>query len=197
MFRGEGTLSEAALAVVLESNNAIIERMEKFLNSLSDAASGNRPANNAEATGEANAERTEPAIFDHFKTLGSVKLKLQGRNLQNPVGKKKTKVHKATLEGKNGNPFLDSFPNPLCKLNLKETSDFVKSLPATSNVAENRVLSRKEGVSSVTRNNMDALSNTGSTHFQLQCWRKFPSKWDDAEKWLVNESSFQEHKKKS
>ncbi|KAK4361745.1 hypothetical protein RND71_016986 [Anisodus tanguticus] len=104
----------------------------------------------------------------------------------------------ATLEVKNGNPFLDSFPDPLCKLNLKETSDFVKSLPTASNVTESRVLLRKEGVSSVTRrNNMDAPSTPGRPIFSFSVGGKFsrknfPSKWDDAEKWLVNGSSFQD-----
>ncbi|XP_060206031.1 uncharacterized protein LOC132633553 [Lycium barbarum] len=105
----------------------------------------------------------------------------------------------ATLEGKNGNPFLDSFPDPLCKLNLKETSDFVKSLPTASiNGGESRVFLRKEGVSSVTRrNNMDAPSTPGRPIFSFSIGgnfsrKHFPSKWDDAEKWLVNGSSFQD-----
>lgn len=99
----------------------------------------------------------------------------------------------ATLEGKNGNPFLDSFPDPLCKLNLKETSDFVKSLPTASNGAG---FLRKEGVSSVTRRNMDAPSTPGRPIFSFSVGnfsrKNFPSKWDDAEKWLVNGSSIQD-----
>lgn len=99
----------------------------------------------------------------------------------------------ATLEGKNGNPFLDSFPDPLCKLNLKETSDFVKSLPTASNGG---VFLRKEGVSSVTRRNVDAPSTPGRPIFSFSVGnfsrKNFPSKWDDAEKWLVNGSSIQD-----
>ncbi|XP_015068229.1 uncharacterized protein LOC107012814 isoform X2 [Solanum pennellii] len=100
----------------------------------------------------------------------------------------------AALEGKNGNPFLDSFPDPLCKLNLKETSEFVKSLPTASNGAAGFL--RKEGVSSVTRRNMDAPSTPGRPIFSFSVGnfsrKNFPSKWDDAEKWLVNGSSIQE-----
>ncbi|CAN4089212.1 unnamed protein product [Withania somnifera] len=102
----------------------------------------------------------------------------------------------ATLEGKNGNPFLDSFPDTLCKLNLKETSDFVKSLPTASNEAESRGVVRKEGVSSVTRRSMDAPSTPGRPIFSFSVGnfsrKSFPSKWDDAEKWLVNGSSIQD-----
>lgn len=29
----------------------------------------------------------------------------------------------------NPNPFVEAFPDPLCKLNLKETSEFVKAFP--------------------------------------------------------------------
>ncbi|CAN1287266.1 hypothetical protein LINPERPRIM_LOCUS19563 [Linum perenne] len=47
-------------------------------------------------------------------------------------------------------------PDPLCNLNLKETSDFVKSFPFAGNPAS----------AAVNRKN-------------------FPSKWDDAQKWLV------------
>uniref|UniRef100_A0A3Q7FUM6 Remorin C-terminal domain-containing protein n=1 Tax=Solanum lycopersicum TaxID=4081 RepID=A0A3Q7FUM6_SOLLC len=100
----------------------------------------------------------------------------------------------AALEGKNGNPFLDSFPDPLCKLNLKETSEFVKSLPTASNGAAGFL--RKEGVSSVTRRNMDAPSTPGRPIFSFSVGnfsrKNFPSKWDDAEKWLVNGSSIQD-----
>ncbi|XP_009596388.1 uncharacterized protein [Nicotiana tomentosiformis] len=105
----------------------------------------------------------------------------------------------ATLEGKNGNPFLDNFPDPLCKLNLKETSDFVKSLPtASNNGVESRGVLRKEGgVSSVTRRNMDAPSTPGRPIFSFSVGnfsrKNFPSKWDDAEKWLVNGSPASHH----
>lgn len=88
---------------------------------------------------------------------------------------------------------MDSFPDPLCKLNLKETSDFVKSLPTASNGG---VFLRKEGVSSVTRRNVDAPSTPGRPIFSFSVGnfsrKNFPSKWDDAEKWLVNGSSIQD-----
>lgn len=89
---------------------------------------------------------------------------------------------------------MDSFPDPLCKLNLKETSEFVKSLPTASNGAAGFL--RKEGVSSVTRRNMDAPSTPGRPIFSFSVGnfsrKNFPSKWDDAEKWLVNGSSIQD-----
>ncbi|OMO65998.1 hypothetical protein COLO4_30861 [Corchorus olitorius] len=60
------------------------------------------------------------------------------------------------------NPFADSFPDPLCKLNLKETSEFVKSLPMAAAGNNNNaggggggfldvsIQKRREGVNSVT-----------------------------------------------
>nr|POE61755.1 hypothetical protein CFP56_72922 [Quercus suber] len=56
----------------------------------------------------------------------------------------------------NDNPFVDTFPDPLCKLNLKETSDFVKSFPMANNITEGRgflevsAQRKREGVNSVT-----------------------------------------------
>ncbi|CAI0419310.1 unnamed protein product [Linum tenue] len=51
-------------------------------------------------------------------------------------------------------------PDPLCSLNLKETSDFVKSFPFSAG--------RKSSAAGVEPPR-----------------RSFPSKWDDAQKWLV------------
>ncbi|KAL2493352.1 Remorin family protein [Abeliophyllum distichum] len=113
----------------------------------------------------------------------------------------------ATLEGSNGfcktntkNPFLDTFPDPLCKLNLKETSDFVKSFPVANNGTESRDFfevsaqrSRENGVDSVPKRNVEAPPTPGRPIFSFSSGnfkrKSFPSKWDDAEKWLVSGSS--------
>uniref|UniRef100_A0A5B7AX67 Remorin C-terminal domain-containing protein n=1 Tax=Davidia involucrata TaxID=16924 RepID=A0A5B7AX67_DAVIN len=112
------------------------------------------------------------------------------------------------LEGNTGfykkskdNPFADTnFPDPLCKLNLKETSEFVKSLPMANNGVENRgflevsAQRRREGFSSVTRRNVEAPSTPGRPIFSFSTVgnlsrKSFPSKWDDAEKWVNSSSS--------
>lgn len=98
------------------------------------------------------------------------------------------------------NPFADTFPDPLCKLNLKETSEFVKSFPMANHNTETRTYfnvsaqRRREGVSSVTkRNSVDAPPTPGRPIFSFSAGnlsrKGFPSKWDDAEKWLNNSSS--------
>ncbi|KAM1717084.1 hypothetical protein COP2_025235 [Malus domestica] len=89
------------------------------------------------------------------------------------------------------NPFADTFPDPLCKLNLKETSDFVKSLPVPSNVTSAQ--RREGGVSSVTqRRAVEAPPTPGRPVFSFSVGnfsrKSFPSKWDDAEKWLISTS---------
>ncbi|KAM7480658.1 hypothetical protein LguiA_028871 [Lonicera macranthoides] len=117
-----------------------------------------------------------------------------------------------SLEGNNGfykmckeNPFADTFPDPLCKLNLKETSEFVKALPmANNNGKESRgflevsAQRRKDGdlVNSTVvtkRNNVEPPCTPGRPIFSfstvgnnLTTRRQFPSKWDDAEKWLIS-----------
>nr|GLL23280.1 uncharacterized protein LOC109187494 isoform X2 [Ipomoea trifida] len=96
-----------------------------------------------------------------------------------------------------GNPFLDSFPDPICKINLKETSEFVKSLPSAAAINGGpeirRVLQRKKGggESSVTKRGVvEAPSTPGRPIFSFSVGsfsrKSFPSKWDDAEKWVVN-----------
>ncbi|XP_038708864.1 uncharacterized protein LOC120003823 [Tripterygium wilfordii] len=88
------------------------------------------------------------------------------------------------------NPFADNLPDPLCKLSLKETSEFVKSFPATNN--ETRM--GREGVSSVVaqRRLLEAPSTPGRPVFGFSVGNRsrkgFPSKWDDAEKWLMSSS---------
>ncbi|XP_068304306.1 uncharacterized protein, partial [Pyrus communis] len=89
------------------------------------------------------------------------------------------------------NPFADTFPDPLCKLNLKETSDFVKSLPVPRNVTSAQ--RREGGVSSVTqRRAVEAPPTPGRPVFCFSVGnfsrKSFPSKWDDAEKWLISTS---------
>ena len=93
------------------------------------------------------------------------------------------------------NPFAESFADPLCKLNLKETSEFVRSFPMPESTR------RREGVSSVTatqrRLAADAAPPTpGRPVFGFSSGspanfprKSFPSKWDDAEKWLISSSS--------
>ncbi|XP_027125484.1 uncharacterized protein [Coffea arabica] len=100
------------------------------------------------------------------------------------------------------NPFLDhAIHEPLCRLNLKETSDFVKSFPMSSNGAESRgfldVPAQKRrdlGLSSFSkRNNADAPPTPGRPIFSFSVGnlsrKSFPSKWEDAEKWLISGSS--------
>lgn len=97
----------------------------------------------------------------------------------------------AKLESSNGglkNPFLDSFSDPLCKLNLKETSEFVKSFPVGNGV-EGRGFSEI----SVTRRNVEAPPTPGRPVFSFStanfARKSIPSKWDDAEKWILGGSS--------
>ncbi|KAG8380215.1 hypothetical protein BUALT_Bualt07G0170200 [Buddleja alternifolia] len=102
----------------------------------------------------------------------------------------------AILESKNGfckntstkNPFLDSISDPLCKLNLKETSEFVQSFPVSNNTTQSRGLfdiSAQRGTENGTKRNVEAPPTPGRPIFSFTNGRKnFPSKWDDAEKWL-------------
>ncbi|XP_010273817.1 PREDICTED: uncharacterized protein LOC104609258 [Nelumbo nucifera] len=93
------------------------------------------------------------------------------------------------------NPFADTFPDPLCKLNLKETSEFVKAFPMANNDTEGRgfsAQSRREGISSVAQRRPDAPPTPGRPVFSFAVGnlsrKSFPSKWDDAEKWLISSS---------
>ncbi|KAG1334400.1 hypothetical protein COCNU_03G005190 [Cocos nucifera] len=91
----------------------------------------------------------------------------------------------------------DSFPDPLCKLNLKETSDFVRAFPvATKSGKENRghieaSAQRSEGNGSYAqKREFEAPSTPGRPVFGFSGGRKsIPSKWDEAEKWLISTSS--------
>ncbi|KAJ4827609.1 hypothetical protein Tsubulata_026416 [Turnera subulata] len=101
------------------------------------------------------------------------------------------------------NPFADTtFQDPLCKLNLKETSEFVKSLPMGNNSAECKGFlevsshhqRRVEGVSSATQRRVvvEAPPTPGRPVFSFSVGnlakKSIPSKWDDAEKWLISSS---------
>ncbi|XAR49831.1 hypothetical protein NMG60_11003985 [Bertholletia excelsa] len=86
------------------------------------------------------------------------------------------------------NPFADAVPDPLCKLNLRETSEFVKSFPANPG--------RREGPISLTKRSIEAPSTPGRPVFGFSTAnlsrKSFPSKWDDAQKWLNSSSSCNE-----
>lgn len=105
----------------------------------------------------------------------------------------------ASLFGKSkDNPFVDTFPDPLCQLNLKETSDFVKSFPVANNITVGGgfldVSAQREGVNSVIRRRVEAPPTPGRPVFSFSAGnhsrKSFPSKWDDAEKWLMSSSCY-------
>ncbi|TKY64196.1 Remorin, C-terminal [Spatholobus suberectus] len=82
------------------------------------------------------------------------------------------------------NPFADAFPDPLCKLNLKETSEFVKSFPMPNAESRGHSVSQQ-------RRTLEAPSTPGRPLFSFSSGlprKSFPSKWDDAEKWLMSTS---------
>lgn len=102
------------------------------------------------------------------------------------------------------NPFADTFSDPLCKLNLKETAEFVKSFPLPppsingpesnrSNFLDSSA-QKREGVTSVVTHKkvLEAPPTPGRPVFSFSVGnlsrKSFPSKWDDAEKWLINSS---------
>ncbi|KAI9119836.1 hypothetical protein K1719_009225 [Acacia pycnantha] len=113
--------------------------------------------------------------------------------------------HGVELEGKIdlfGRSKENPFPDPLCKLNLRETSEFVKSFPmSNAGNTENRgcILQgsaqrrREEGSNSVTNRRLETPSTPGRPVFCFTSVgnlsrKNFPSKWDDAEKWLISSS---------
>lgn len=105
----------------------------------------------------------------------------------------------ASLEANNTsikNPFLDTFPDAICKVSLKETSEFVKSFP----VPESRGILQSGDNNSVERRNIpEAPPTPGRPVFSFTnghvglARKSFPSKWDDAEKWLVSGGSCHEN----
>ncbi|KAI3920663.1 hypothetical protein MKW92_021024 [Papaver armeniacum] len=119
-------------------------------------------------------------------------LKTTSKYYQAPPPSSATPLEYNNKKNKGENPFDDTFSaaDPLCKLNLKETSDFVKSFP----------MNKRDGsVSSVQGNNnrrlIDAPPTPGRPVFSFSSAngnhhhhsrKGFPSKWDNAEKWIVN-----------
>ncbi|KAF5207292.1 Remorin family protein [Thalictrum thalictroides] len=85
-------------------------------------------------------------------------------------------------------PYADTFPDPLCNLNLKETSEFVKAFPM--NISENT--SKREGVTSLHHRRLEPPPTPGRPVFSFSVGnlsrKTFPSKWDDAQKWLISSS---------
>ncbi|KAM0936205.1 putative remorin [Dioscorea sansibarensis] len=81
------------------------------------------------------------------------------------------------------NPLAEAFPDPLCKLNLKETSEFVKAFPMNNKNSKDILAQRKR---------VEAPSTPGRPLFRFSPGnpprKSIPSKWDDAEKWLVSTS---------
>ncbi|KAJ8447535.1 hypothetical protein Cgig2_031148 [Carnegiea gigantea] len=90
------------------------------------------------------------------------------------------------------NPFAD---DPICKLNLRETAEFVKSLPMSNGTqSAQRRREREDGVigNSMGRRT-EAPSTPGRPVFSFSASRRsLPSKWDDAEKWLMGGGSCHE-----
>lgn len=96
-------------------------------------------------------------------------------------------------------PFADptgsSIEDPLCKLNLKETSEFVKSFPVASNGnnAECRGLFQVSAERRREQRRVEAPSTPGRPVFSFSsnnlAKKSFPSKWDEAEKWLISSST--------
>ncbi|KAG9137658.1 hypothetical protein Leryth_011387 [Lithospermum erythrorhizon] len=120
------------------------------------------------------------------------------------VSQMETKLEENNCVSKNGahNPFLDTFPHdPLCELNLKETSEFVKSFPMGSyngytegkDILDISTQRKKDsGRNSVSKRSVEAPSTPGRPIFSFSTSvgnfsrKAFPSKWDDAEKWLAS-----------
>ncbi|XP_028796252.1 uncharacterized protein LOC114751749 [Neltuma alba] len=76
------------------------------------------------------------------------------------------------------NPFAEAIPDPLCKLHLRETSEFVKSFPTSH---KNRGFL---GVSSQNKTRVEAPSTPGRPIFSFRK-SNLSSKWEDAEKWVI------------
>lgn len=97
-------------------------------------------------------------------------------------------------QGESPNPFGVA-DDPICKLNLKETAEFVKSLPmsnGTQSAQRRRERQTVVGNSTMGRK-MEAPSTPGRPVFSFSVSRKsVPSKWDDAEKWLIGGGSCHE-----
>ncbi|OIW16651.1 hypothetical protein TanjilG_23153 [Lupinus angustifolius] len=92
------------------------------------------------------------------------------------------------MYGKNkSNLFEDDFTDQLCKLNLNETSEF----PMPNGNAE----TKNKNIATQRHRRIHASSTPGKPVFSFisnvglgrnLATKRFPSKWDDAEKWLMN-----------
>ncbi|KAE9615314.1 putative remorin [Lupinus albus] len=98
------------------------------------------------------------------------------------------------MHGNNkNNPFENDFTDPLCKLNLNESSEFVKSFAMPNGNAETKNNTatqrhrRLHASSTTVRPVFSFISNVGLGRNLAR--KRFPSKWDDAEKWLMNTTS--------
>ncbi|CAA0829483.1 Remorin family protein [Striga hermonthica] len=100
--------------------------------------------------------------------------------LESPPTLFPSKMEAATIES-NKNPFLDSFSDPFCK----ETSDFVRGLCEIT--PQNGVPRRNISMEAPMTPGRPIFSFSSSTNYSRR--KCFPSKWDDAEKWLVGGSS--------
>ncbi|ERM96045.1 hypothetical protein AMTR_s00129p00087850 [Amborella trichopoda] len=98
------------------------------------------------------------------------------------------------------NPFVEAFHDhhvPLCKLNLRETSDFVRAFPMARNSVDKPGLSSQKrleapltpGRAAFTFNAITEPTRSPIGNFSR---KNFPSKWDDAEKWLNSSGSCHE-----
>jgi len=96
-------------------------------------------------------------------------------------------VQGSTLEETKGNPFEE---DPICNLNLKETSEFVKSLPmgcgSQSSGHKRREKENNVAVWNSVARKTECPSTPGRPVFSFSSVprKNVPSKWDDAEKWL-------------
>ncbi|KAI3521310.1 hypothetical protein L1887_10773 [Cichorium endivia] len=81
-------------------------------------------------------------------------------------------------------PFDDRFTDSICNLDLKETTDLVRLFP----------MAKKDGTSTKS-NVMEAPSTPGRPVFSFSVGsrKNVPSKWDDAEKWLISGSDSPAH----
>ncbi|XP_010535234.1 PREDICTED: uncharacterized protein LOC104810585 [Tarenaya hassleriana] len=127
--------------------------------------------------------------------ITSTELNFQSRSLSPP-----DMQNKAEAEPRNTNPFAEAFPDdddPLCRINLKETADFVKSFPVLSNSksGNNMGNERRESLSSQKSiGGGSSSSHRRGRQFEVYRYvsggggrrRNFPSKWVDAEKWVTS-----------
>ncbi|KAI3759809.1 hypothetical protein L6452_07882 [Arctium lappa] len=90
--------------------------------------------------------------------------------------------HHQGVQARKEDPFEDShrFPDNLCKLSLKESSNLVKLFP----------MGRKDK-----SNVVEAPPTPGRPVFSFSVGsrKNFPSKWDDAEKWVISGSDSPAH----